>query len=161
MYHIWMVAVGSGLWTGIEEHDLTRLGQYDWSYMGMNYHYKVSPDGIVTFDGKSFRVADVQWSYSIMGVSATDKGQIAPAPPIPVEFEGTFDGVAVQIQPGTNSSLRILNFRRTLESFPTVVSHQRNPKPRLRLKPTPRRQQPQRHRGAQTTGSWPGTQASP
>jgi hypothetical protein len=87
---IWVAVVSSGIWTGLEDHDLSKPDQYDWSGMGISYHYKVTPDGTVTFDGKSFRTADVEWSYSIMGISATGKGKIAPALPIPVHFEGTF-----------------------------------------------------------------------
>ncbi|WP_461865293.1 hypothetical protein [Thermococcus sp.] len=87
---IWTAVVSSGIWTGLENYDLTEPGQYDWNGMGISYHYKISPDRTVTFDGKTFKTANVEWSYSLGGVSVSGKGKVAPALPIPVHFEGIF-----------------------------------------------------------------------
>ena len=117
MYSVWMGVIGSSLWTGLEEHDLLTPGQYDWSGMGVSYHYKITPNGEVTFDDKSFRVADVEWSYSFMGVSASGKGKIAPALPIPVEFEGTFGGPAVEIPGWARFKLEDLKLSESIGSL--------------------------------------------
>lgn len=87
---IWAAVVSSGIWTGVENYDLTEPGQYDWNGMGISYHYKISPDGTVTFNGRTFKTAEVEWSYGLGGVTATGKGKIAPELPIPISFEGTF-----------------------------------------------------------------------
>ncbi|WP_370456681.1 hypothetical protein [Thermococcus sp. MAR1] len=86
----WMVMVSSAVWTGLEDHDLSKPDEYSFSFMGMGYSYKVSPDGTVTFDGKSFMVSNVEWSWAIGNVRGQGKARIAPALPVPVESEGTF-----------------------------------------------------------------------
>ncbi|AEH25339.1 hypothetical protein [Pyrococcus yayanosii] len=86
----WMVMVGSAVWAGIEDHDLSKPDEYSFSFMGLGYSYKVSPDESVSFDGKSFRVSNVEWSWAIGNVRGQGKAKIAPALPVPVESEGTF-----------------------------------------------------------------------
>ena len=114
---IWTAVVSSGIWTGLEDHDLAKPDHYEWSGMGISYRYKVIPDGTLTFDGKSFRVADVEWSYSVMGISGTGKGRIAPALPIPVYFEGTFVNPAQGM--GTWSKFELKDLKLS-ESFGTL-----------------------------------------
>jgi len=93
LYRSWVVLTASTVWNGIEGTDLMRPREYTWSGMGISYHYKVSPDGSVTFDGRSFRTSNVEWRYSIMGSTAMGKAKIAPALPVPVEAEGSFVGM--------------------------------------------------------------------
>jgi len=117
---IWMAVMSSGLWTGLENHDLTKPGRYDWSGMGVSYHYRIEPDGTAAFDGKSFRVADVEWSYTVMGVSATGKGKIAPTLPIPLKFEGTFASPSQGTKTWSRFELRDI---RLSENFGSLSYH--------------------------------------
>lgn len=114
---IWTAVISSGIWTGLENYDLTKPGQYDWSGMGISYHYKITPDGTVTFGGKTFRTANVEWSYSIGGVSVTGKGKVAPALPIPIHFEGTFANPMEGV--GTWSKFELKDLRLS-ENFGTL-----------------------------------------
>ncbi|WP_297523673.1 hypothetical protein [Thermococcus sp.] len=86
----WTALLGSGAWSGLEGHDLMKKDQYSFSFMGMEYSYKIEPDGTVTLDGKTFRVSNVKWSYSAMGATLRGRATIAPALPVPIETEGTF-----------------------------------------------------------------------
>ncbi len=86
----WAVMVGSAVWTGLEDHDLSKPDEYSFSFMGLGYSYKVNPAGTVTFDGKSFMVSNVEWSWAMGNVRGGGKAKIAPALPVPVESEGTF-----------------------------------------------------------------------
>ena len=86
----WMVMVGSAVWTGLEDHDLSKPDEYTFSFMGMGYSYKVRPDGTTTFSGKRLKVSDVEWSWALGNVWGQGKARIAPALPVPIESEGTF-----------------------------------------------------------------------
>ncbi len=105
LFQGWVAVVSSGAWSGLEGHDLLKKDEYTFSFMGMGYHYKISPDGSVTLDGKSFRVSNVEWSYSMGGVSMQGRATIAPSLPVPVEAEGNF----VDLSSGTKiySKLKI------------------------------------------------------
>ena len=86
----WTALLGSGAWSGLEGHDLMQRDEYSFSFMGLEYSYKIEPDGTVTLDGKRFRVSNVKWSYSAMGATLQGKATIAPELPVPIETEGTF-----------------------------------------------------------------------
>jgi len=86
----WGIMVTSGVWSGLEEHDLSKPDEYSFSFMGIGYSYKINPDGTVSFGGKKFKVSNVEWSWTIGGTKGQGKGKIAPELPIPVEVEGTF-----------------------------------------------------------------------
>ncbi|WP_297070573.1 hypothetical protein [Thermococcus sp.] len=86
----WMAMLSSGAWNGLKGHNLMKKDEYSFSFMGLEYSYKIEPDGTVTIDGKDFRVSNVEWSYSLGGVSTQGKATIAPSLPIPVETEGIF-----------------------------------------------------------------------
>lgn len=86
----WMAMVSSGTWSGLENHDLSKPDEYSFSFMGMGYNYKIEPDGSVSLDGKSFKVSNVEWSWTFGNVKGQGKAKIAPELPIPVETEGTF-----------------------------------------------------------------------
>lgn len=105
IFNGWMAMMGSAAWTGLEGRDLMRKDEYTFSFMGLSYHYKISPDGSVELDDKSFRVSEVEWSYSFGGVNMEGKAEIAPSLPVPVETEGNF----VDLSSGTKvySKLKI------------------------------------------------------
>ncbi|GAB6102873.1 hypothetical protein JCM16138_20960 [Thermococcus atlanticus] len=86
----WMTMVGSAVWAGLEDHDLSKPDKYSFSFMGMSYSYKVRPDGTITFSGKRLKVSDVEWSWALGNVRGQGKARIAPALPVPIESEGTF-----------------------------------------------------------------------
>ena len=123
----WTAMIGSAVWTGLENHDLSKPDEYSFSFMGIGYSYKVSPDGTVSFDGKTFKTSNVEWSWAMGNVRGQGKTRIAPALPVPVESEGTFStmggesyyskisvgdmkfskefgGINVQIEQGTSST---------------------------------------------------------
>ena len=99
----WIAMLGSGAWSGLEGHDLMKKDEYSFSFMGLQYSYKIEPDGTVTLDGKDFRVSKVEWTYSAMGSNLQGKATIAPALPIPIETEGTF----VSMSTGTKGYSKI------------------------------------------------------
>ncbi|WP_297500719.1 hypothetical protein [Thermococcus sp.] len=105
LFQGWVALVSSGAWSGLEGHDLLKKDEYIFSFMGMGYHYKISPDGSVTLGGKSFRVSNAEWSYSLGGVSMQGKATIAPSLPVPIGAEGNF----VDLSSGTKiySKLKI------------------------------------------------------
>lgn len=86
----WGVMVTSGVWSGLEEHDLSKPDEYSFSFMGLGYNYKIDPDGTVSFGGKSFKASKVEWSWTFGNVKGQGRATIAPELPIPVETEGTF-----------------------------------------------------------------------
>lgn len=90
----WMAMMGSGAWSGLEGHDLMERDEYSFSFMGMEYSYKIEPDGKVSLGGKDFSVSNVEWSYSVAGNTMQGKAKIAPALPVPVETEGTFTSMS-------------------------------------------------------------------
>ncbi|AMQ18502.1 hypothetical protein [Thermococcus peptonophilus] len=90
LYAFWLSMLSSGVWSGLEDRDLMKAEEYDYSFPPFAYHYRIDPDGTVTFDGKDFRVSNVEWSYSFGGVTLQGRAEISPALPIPVESEGTF-----------------------------------------------------------------------
>lgn len=86
----WVSILGSGAWKGLKGHNLLRKDEYNFSFAGGKYHFKIKPDGTVTLDRKEFRVSNVEWSYSEMGIAMQGNATIAPALPIPLETEGAF-----------------------------------------------------------------------
>jgi len=86
----WIAMVGSGAWSGLEGHDLSKPDEYSFSFMGLGYNYKIDPDGTVSFGGKSLKVSNVEWSWAFGEARGQGKATIAPELPIPVETEGTF-----------------------------------------------------------------------
>ena len=99
----WIAMLGSGAWSGLEDHDLMKKDEYSFSFMGLQYSYKIEPDGKVTLDGKDFMVSKVEWVYSAMGSNLEGKATIAPALPVPIEAEGTF----VSMSTGTKGYSKI------------------------------------------------------
>ncbi len=86
----WMAMIGSSVWNGLENHDLMKPDKYSFSFMGIGYSYKIQPDGSVSFDGKSFKVSNVEWSWILGNLKGQGKAKISPLLPIPIETEGTF-----------------------------------------------------------------------
>jgi hypothetical protein len=103
LYAFWISMLSSGVWTGLEEHDLTKAEEYDYSFPPFAYHYKINPDGSVSLGGKEFRVSNVEWSYTIGNANGQGRAKIAPALPVPVESEGTF----VDLSSGTKAYSKI------------------------------------------------------
>lgn len=122
----WTVMVSSAVWRGLEDHDLSKPDEYSFSFMGMGYSYKVSPDGTVTFDGKSFMVSNVEWSWAIGNVRGQGKARIAPALPVPVESEGTFSQMGGESY-YSKISVEEMKFSKEFEGINVGIEHTTSP----------------------------------
>ncbi|MBP1911452.1 hypothetical protein [Thermococcus stetteri] len=121
LFQGWVAMMGSGAWSGLEGHDLTKADEYSFIFMGIGYHYKIDPDGTVTFDGKSFRVSNIEWSYSLGGVSGQGRATIAPELPVPVETEGTFVSMASGVKTYSKLKVEDVKFSRELSGMSVSI----------------------------------------
>ncbi len=122
----WMAMVSSAVWNGLENHDLSKPGEYSFSFMGMGYNYKIKPDGSVSLSGKSFKVSNVEWSWTFGNVKGQGKARIAPELPIPVETEGTFSQMGGESY-HSKLMLEDLRLSKEFEGISVEVGHGASP----------------------------------
>ncbi|NJE05823.1 hypothetical protein E3E36_06630 [Thermococcus sp. M36] len=127
LFQTWLAMLSSGAWNGLEGHDLMQADEYSFSFMGIGYSYKISPDGTVTFDGKDFKVSNVEWGYSIGGVNAQGRATIAPALPIPVETEGTFVSMTNGVKMYSKLRIEDIKLSREFEGISVSVEKPTSP----------------------------------
>lgn len=67
-YIFWFLMLSLGVWSGLEDCDLMKVEEYDYSFLFFVYYYRIDLDGMVIFDGNDFGVSNVEWSYFFGGV---------------------------------------------------------------------------------------------
>ncbi|NJE09202.1 hypothetical protein E3E31_11855 [Thermococcus sp. M39] len=96
MYIAFFSMAGFGIWDAFTEENLYEKSSGSWGYLNYQYNYEIDPDGTVKVGGKSFKVSNVKWSYTIGDTQGQGRAVLAANLPIPLETEGVF------ISQGTN-----------------------------------------------------------
>jgi len=89
----WAAITKVGVWAAWVGKNLAIPQSGTWTdAQGHSWEWSIEPDGKATFSGMTFRLVDVQWSYSGSpeGVKIEGRAKIAPGLFLPVETEGTF-----------------------------------------------------------------------
>ncbi len=80
-----------GIWEVIQGGRTCTRRRSSYGAMGYQYNYEIDPpDGTVNLGGKSFRVSNVKWTYSLGNVQGQGEATLAANLPIPIEAKGVF-----------------------------------------------------------------------
>ncbi|ASI99254.1 hypothetical protein [Thermococcus celer] len=90
VYMSWYGFYTFGIWEVIQGENLYEAKKGSYGAMGYQYNYEIDPDGTVNLGGKSFRVSNVKWTYSLGNVQGQGEATLAANLPIPIEAKGVF-----------------------------------------------------------------------
>ena len=93
LYTGWVATLHFGIWYAWEDRNVLIPQSGVWSDMqGHGWEWSTTPDGTVTYDGKTFKLVDFQWKYkgAPEGVSMDGKGKFSPYLPLLVEGDGHY-----------------------------------------------------------------------
>ncbi|MFA4668045.1 hypothetical protein QDY65_05915 [Pyrococcus kukulkanii] len=78
-------------WSALEEENLYTPAEESFSYMGISYNYRITPQSTVVVAGHKFRTSKVEWTYSFTGQgSAKGYAVLTSSLPVPLQLEGVF-----------------------------------------------------------------------
>ncbi|WP_048151085.1 hypothetical protein [Palaeococcus ferrophilus] len=93
LYIGWLATLHMGVWYSWENTNVLVPQSGVWTDgQGHSWQWSTKPDGSATYDGKSFKLVDFQWSYegTVEGVKLQGSGKFSPYLPLLVEGDGHY-----------------------------------------------------------------------